>query len=138
FNFPNTGQIYDPAANTWTDTGRYDIGRTGASLTMDSSGEPMLIGGSGFTGGALSTIQLYDPRTDRWYDDGDLSTPRQQGMATLLPNGRVVLAGGAGGSLLAGTELSPALVGVTVTNNVFTPSSIRPRRPGLEVRWLVQ
>ncbi len=93
-NYLSSGEIYDPAAGTWTlQTSLMSSGRGYGTATLLPNGTVLiaegydnyLAGGDIFdpTTGTFSTNGLGWPNAGRWLDT-----------ATLLPNGRVIIAGG--------------------------------------------
>ena len=81
-----------PAAE-WSVTGSTAESRTGASLTLLTTGKVLVAGGSNGTS-ALSSAELYDPATGTWSPIGSMATGRGLHTATLLESGRVLVAGG--------------------------------------------
>jgi plastocyanin len=134
---PNYGTVYDPTANTWTDTGPYDIGRASDGLVIDpTSGQPILVGGTPLGGGGLASVELYDAQTNTWWDDGELSRGLEGATVTMLASGRIIAAGGSQGTSPVGfTEKSPQIAAVSITNTGFNPTSKALTAPASEVRW---
>jgi hypothetical protein len=109
-----SAEVYDPIANTWTDT---TVGKTAsnhlsssrylhtATLMEDGSGasKVLVVGGIG----GLATSDVYDPATGLWTQTtGNLTVGRYNHTATWLPSvGKVLVAGG---SDVSGTSLDSA------------------------------
>ena len=92
-----SAELYDPATGTWSATGSLNIGRgwshTATPLLAD--GRVLVVGGFGFSFGALRSAELYDPATGTWAGDRPARARTVQiHVATLLPDGRVLVVGG--------------------------------------------
>ncbi|MBN2526424.1 MAG: hypothetical protein JXR76_08520 [Deltaproteobacteria bacterium] len=101
-------EVYDPAANRWSSTGKMvtvqKASRSGmedarpidnftATLLLD--GRVLVVGGRWMMSQALlETSQIYDPNTNFWQATGNLAMGRIAHVAALLPDGRVLIAGG--------------------------------------------
>jgi IPT/TIG domain-containing protein/galactose oxidase-like protein len=97
-----TGEVYNPAKATWTDTGPMPSVQVFATATLLRSGQVLV------AGGATAAAELYNPATNKWKATGSLNTARQAATATLLPDGDVLVAGGeppGGGNALPNAEL---------------------------------
>jgi N-acetylneuraminic acid mutarotase len=95
-----TAELYDPASETWTNTGSFSDERIGHLATLLLNGQVLMAGGWNETvgtnglGGDLSSAELYDPASGRWTNTGSLTTARGHTAATLLPGGQVLVSGG--------------------------------------------
>jgi large repetitive protein len=126
-------ELYDPATETFTESGRINIPRFGASVSALPDGEVLIFGGIDAGGNYLSSAELYDPACGKFALSGRHESPssdaqlaagskatgaleaaRYGATATLLSNGKVLVAGGTGapsspdgggGAPLAGAEL---------------------------------
>jgi hypothetical protein len=104
------GAIYDPAANSWTDTGMQTVGRCWhASATLDS-GKVLIMGGrETYDGQAIRTAELFDPANpaDPWVATNTMSSGRASFPAALVYKDSehwVLVSGG----VFAGNPLSQA------------------------------
>ena len=97
----SSAELYDPASQTWKNTGALNSARRSATATLLASGRVLVAGGAG----GLSSAELYDPDGGTWAASGSLSTGRYFHTATLLPNGQVLVAGGWGPGVLSSAEL---------------------------------
>ena len=91
-NFVNTGEIYDPVANTWTHIATFPKSQFGDDPTVVLSNGKILCGyiGDGSTGDGLT--YLYDPLSNIWTQTGKklLSDPSDEETWALLPDGSVL------------------------------------------------
>ena len=92
----NTAEIYDPTAQTFTQTGSMTVPRQGATATVLNDGRVLLAGGVQNVGfrSELSSAELYDPVAGTFSATGSMRTAREGHTATLLRDGRVLVAGG--------------------------------------------
>jgi hypothetical protein len=91
-----TAEIYDPMAQTFTQTGSMSVPRQGATATLLNDGRVLLAGGVQNIGfrSELSSAELYDPIAGTFTATGSMRTAREGHTATLLRDGRVLVAGG--------------------------------------------
>jgi hypothetical protein len=112
---------YDPATQTWSDTGPLTNGRSHHTATLLPSGEVLACGGfypvdAEYGGGySIGTVERYVPASGTWSELPPVVTPRHDHTATLLPSGKVLLTGGTLG--LIGKEL------VLSTAEVYDPGT---------------
>ncbi len=90
-------ELYNPASDTWSETGNLPHGISGGSLVVLQDGRVMLIGGD-YNGSALAEVELYDPATGTWSAAAPLHHARDAADSILLPNGKVLVAGGSDGN----------------------------------------
>ncbi len=101
-------EVYDPAADTWTETGPINGGGDGQA-TLLPSGRVLVSGSAAFQ--QRNMAELYDPATDTWKPTGSLSTGRSFHKQVLLKDGTVLACGG---NSMAATEIyQPADISAT-------------------------
>ncbi|MBK8096665.1 MAG: hypothetical protein IPK26_06130 [Planctomycetes bacterium] len=100
----NTGELYDPAANTWTAVpGTMNSRRSGHAQTLLADGRVLIT--AGISGGGTSifgtpipvytnTCSIYDPASNAFSATGALTTARAFHGASRLGNGQVLVTGG--------------------------------------------
>jgi len=118
-------ELYDPATDTWTDTG--SILCWFHTATLLPNGMVLVAGGLNVTS-FLASAELYDPAAGAWTGAGSMTSSRFIPTATLLPNGKVLVAGGNNGTYsLASAELygddPPAITLTPVTRQQGTSGS---------------
>jgi len=84
-----TARIQDAATNTWSATGAMSAFRSQPTVTLLSSGQVLIAGGS-----SLNTAELYDAATNTFTVTGSMSVARRAHSAALLRDGRVLVASG--------------------------------------------
>jgi N-acetylneuraminic acid mutarotase len=100
--YTRTAEIYDPAANTWTEAASMSTGRFQPTMTALPDGRVLVAGGSGDietpdgvrAAVPLASAEVYDPANDSWTDVPSMSVPRALATATPIENGKVLVAGG--------------------------------------------
>ncbi len=121
----NSGEVYDPAAGTWTRTGSFVQPRSSAIAVALADGRVLLAGGGSRCGVVYASADIYDPATDQWTATGAMNVARQAPAGVLLPDGRVLVAGGAGVSpfaSLASAEIyDPGTGRWTLTGSMHDP-----------------
>ncbi len=103
-----SAELYDPATNTWSNTGNLNTGRGGHEAIMLPNNQVLVAGGFSIPDCPdhcyiLNSAELYDPSTGAWTGTGDLNTGRGAHTATLLANGKVLVAGGLDGIYITGS-----------------------------------
>jgi len=88
----NSAALYDPLADTWTQTYDMNVSRAWHTATLLPDGTVLVIGGN--NGVDVATAELYDPATGKWLALKNMNTARHDHSATLLQDGRVLVAGG--------------------------------------------
>ncbi len=122
-----SAQLYNPASETWEDTGDLHSARYWHTATLLPNGMVFVAGGQGGSE-ILSSAELYDPSNGVWTVTIGMSTARFNHMATRLTSGQLLLAGGmdSAGTPTASAELiQPAVIGPRLArwgqNEMFTP-----------------
>ncbi|MCA1684305.1 MAG: hypothetical protein LC708_04170, partial [Actinobacteria bacterium] len=81
------GEVYDPAANTWTLTGlAVEPGRYNFWFTTLPNGKALVAGGNTRTGVPTTSSEVYDPATNTWASAGNMT--RVHGATSALANSR--------------------------------------------------
>jgi hypothetical protein len=93
----NSAEIYDPAANSWTQINPLTTARANATAALLQDGRVLIAGGAS-AGVPSSTIEIYDPSTGNFSFAATLSTSRTQHAMAVLQDGRVLIAGGFDGT----------------------------------------
>jgi hypothetical protein len=130
-----SAEIYDPAANTWTDTTQtMKIARCDHKAILLANGKVLVMGGRSLasgtlmytalnnTGPLLASCEIYDPDTDTWTMTGGMTMARAGHLAQILPDGRVLVAGGLGYNA---TWPKPATVTFTLEAEIYDPATGR-------------
>lgn len=88
--------LYNPATNSWRNTGGLNVGRAGGhQATLLKDGRVLVTGGSSNAEDAnLRDTETYDPTTGTWTRVAPLHVARGWEPTTLLADGRVLVAGG--------------------------------------------
>ncbi len=126
----NTGEIFDPAANTWTIVpGTMASTRSGHAHTGLANGQILITGG--IQGGVATpfgfdlpvytpSCNLYDPLTNRFLASGSMQLGRAFHGASMLGSGSVLITGG------SVTNAAFGLVGATDTCELWTAGTFAP------------
>jgi hypothetical protein len=102
-------ELFDPQANSWTQTGHMTEGRAWFAAGLLSDGTVLVTGGGDGAFGASSTAERYDPNTGAWRRTPDMLSEHGWHGGVTLNDGRFLVVGGYGplGNLSAETfELS--------------------------------
>jgi N-acetylneuraminic acid mutarotase len=93
-----SAELYDPAADKWTDAAAMTDARSGHPAVVLKGGRVLVCGGtaaiSGHDEAALAFCELYNPDTDTWAPTGDLAEPRSRHQATQMSDTTVLVIGG--------------------------------------------
>ena len=84
-----TPRLYDPADDSWSETGPMLTPRYNHVATLLADGSVLVAGGDVPPDVGLISTERYDPATNSWTLAGDIARPRTH-VGTLLPDGRVL------------------------------------------------
>ncbi|MGO9060125.1 MAG: kelch repeat-containing protein [Candidatus Binataceae bacterium] len=120
-----TGDLYDPALQTFTPTFNLTDARYQTSIALAPNGLALLLGGNDNTAfNSTAAVDTFDPARNCFIGDGgacgltppkSLLIARKAATATLLPNGGILVAGGIGlfGSPMATAEVYNPATGLS-------------------------
>jgi len=130
-------ELFDPSTGIWTATGSMSTDRAGHTLTLLTSGQVLVAGGSSGGWGVcndLTSAELYDSSAGTWFPTGNMIAARGGHTATLLPNGQVLAAGGADceSNVLSSAELytPPSANPVPLISQPLVPDATAPGGAG--------
>ncbi|NOK37135.1 hypothetical protein HMI49_28450 [Corallococcus exercitus] len=83
-------ELYDPATNTWTNTGSTTVTHSSAPSVTRPDGSILMAGGSFNTYG----VELYTPSTGSWITVGSITQGRTNHPTIALADGRVLFIAG--------------------------------------------
>jgi hypothetical protein len=93
YTYLDSAEIYDPATQTWTPTGKLDTASSSHQAVLLNDGRVLLVGGHLWKG------KLYDPVSETWSDTGTMILSFRYGhTVTVLADGKVLVAGGSDGA----------------------------------------
>ncbi|MCA1841599.1 MAG: hypothetical protein LC792_00145 [Actinobacteria bacterium] len=109
----SSAEVYDSAADRWTEVGGLKAARYGAAAVALADGRILVVGGTApataddaSASPSLATAEQFDPGTAAFAPVATMGSPRAEPTATALANGQVLVAGGSSGSAtLASSEL---------------------------------
>lgn len=87
--YNNVARVYDPVANSWTDTGA--MVKPAGYLTKMSDGRVLLVGAKYDL--ASTTAAIYNPATNAWSSAAAVPAGLKQTMGVLLSDGRIAVSG---------------------------------------------
>ncbi|MBI5631159.1 MAG: fibronectin type III domain-containing protein [Elusimicrobia bacterium] len=103
--------IYDPVANTWTDTGALVPGRPlntprfSHTATLLPNGNVIIAGGAQALGNTLNSCETFDVATSSWQVSGNMSASRGYHTTSLAKDGNLYAIGGySGAAFLSSAE----------------------------------
>ncbi|HMY16159.1 MAG TPA: kelch repeat-containing protein, partial [Polyangium sp.] len=137
FGIVNTGQLYDPVTNTWTNTGNMSVSRAYTPLVLLQNGRVLTAGGLAPNTLGLTDAEIYDPATNTWTLVAPMGTARARHILVGLADGRVLAAGGHVGTT---TSLTSTAEVYDPATNTWTPTgsllSTRARYGAVGLRLL--
>jgi uncharacterized repeat protein (TIGR01451 family) len=115
-----SGEVYDPATNSWSVVGRMVQSRFGHTASLLLDGRVLIAGGQN-SGGVTASLEIFDPASNVFTPVGMLSAPRTNHAAAVLHDGRVLIAGGSDGNgALSSVDIfDPATGSVSGGPNLF-------------------
>lgn len=122
----NSCEIYDPNANTWTNTGVMTYARAGFGLIKASDGRVFCIGGLGYdptqssTAVVLDSIEIYDPGNGKWISGPKMPVARAYPVCILL-NNQIWVMGGRGVTQLDILDLDTLTWKTSITQQATAP-----------------
>ncbi len=120
-----SGEIYDPAFDSFTITGGLNTPRNGHTATLLSNGTILLVGGADNARKPTSKAELYNSKTERFTRTASpLNVPRVGHAAVRLRNGRVLIVGGS--SDRSAEIYDPRSDNFTLTTSMMIASRIAP------------
>jgi N-acetylneuraminic acid mutarotase/alpha-tubulin suppressor-like RCC1 family protein len=123
----NTGGIYDPDTDAWTQTSTLDTPSARSSHTAIWTGTKMIVWGGSVIGGLINTGGIYDPGTDAWTQTSTLDAPSARGGHTAIWTGtKMIIWGGyndIGGTNNTGGIYDPETDAWTQTSTLDVPSA---------------
>jgi hypothetical protein len=107
--FLRGAEVYDPAANAWTEAASMNGQRGHHAAATLADGRILVTGGLGAYGALTATAEVYAPDADEWAAAPEMAEARFWHTATALPGGKVLVAGGGGrdGSLASAELYDP-------------------------------
>jgi hypothetical protein len=93
-------ELYNPATDTFTQTGLMVSSRRGHTATLLANGKVLIVGGSFESSGwcmgcgPMSSAEVYDPASGSFSATGSMNVERTGHAATRLSNGKILIAGG--------------------------------------------
>jgi hypothetical protein len=91
--YQNSAEIFDPATNSFSQTGSLAIGRADHAAVRLADGRVLITGGRTTTG-ATNTTEIFDSAAGAFTSGPAMSVARSGNSATLFADGRVLIAGG--------------------------------------------
>ena len=88
-----SAELYDPVADTFTQTSSLNSGRYNHTATLLNNGLVLMVGGTSDSG-PVASAELFDPVAQIFTPTANLNTARYAHTTTLLSNGTALIAGG--------------------------------------------
>lgn len=93
--FLDSTELYDPAKQTFTPSGKMSTRRVGPAAALLHDGRILIAGG--WSDGPTASAEVYDPGTGKFSALPAMTSRRARALATTLPDGRVLITGGSSG-----------------------------------------
>lgn len=119
-DFLDIAELYDPATERFTPTGRMTTERLGHGAILMDDGRVLLAGGLNEGGGVVASAEIYDPATGIFSRTNNMIKAREGASMVKLNNGQILIVGGIANRLgVAEAELyTPASGTFTLTGSL--------------------
>ncbi|MFH1726476.1 MAG: kelch repeat-containing protein [Elusimicrobiota bacterium] len=119
-------ELFDAAAETWSDSGIMKLARSHHSATLLPNGTVLAAGGftSAASTGTTNRAETYFPDTGAWVPTSPMSSSRSYHAAVLLPDGNILVAGG----ITEGNYLNSAEIYVSTARRWVSIPSMDTKR----------
>ena len=131
----NKAEIYDPATNSWSETGDLSLARSNHTATVLPDGRVVILGGRVPSGNGQgwqvsADAEAFNSLTGSWQSLAAAPTARSQHTAVLLPNGTILVVGGFTGDQGSGQSIAATEVYDPTTDTWTTVGSLTKARHG--------
>jgi N-acetylneuraminic acid mutarotase len=127
-SFPATAsaEVYDPAADTWSQAANLLTARQFHTATLLPNGKVLVAGGMSppTYSMPMTNAEIYDPVANTWTAAAPMTSARIYHTATLLSNGKVLIVGGTGGPAIPAPVDSAEIY--DPATNIWSPAANLP------------